>query len=309
MLLYKSSTAITALDVDDVNFVFSPTGIQSCPASGCVLGPNSVSVHSPGAERFLGNGYVLVQIPNAGATGRYTAYSLCPAAGCTTTNTIAFGETNQSVSINALSASAHNFYLSIKAPPGTGVQYCLRPTNAGCTTIGSGWGFAPISLLPTDTAVFFEAASATTDSAWYACSLANFATCTPSAMNLPSPTVPVTRVLAPYEGDLYFYQPGGAPPHTTPTLRKCALTGCGSSGGTSLGVVTGSMSEMAVDSSGVYWVQDNYVLTCPLSGCVGAPRAVTPSIGSVEKLRLNTGFVYWVNVGVNGIYRVAKPVL
>jgi hypothetical protein len=63
---------------------------------------------------------------------------------------------------------------------------------------------------------------------------------------------------------------------------------------------------VAADADGVYWANTKleHVRSCPLAGCVGAPRDHALQQTGVKRIRVDAKFVYWMTE--DAIYKVAK---
>jgi hypothetical protein len=180
------------------------------------------------------------------------------------------------------------------------------PNEKVCTSKENILGYVATSLIASDTTVYFKASINGAEATTYSCPTVGLGSCVPTAMNLPSTISTVPRAMAAFEDEIFFGQPAGAPPYTNATLRKCSRTGC-SSTGTILGTLPGNISELTVDASGAYWIFQQSIQMCPLTGCVGAPVELANSLSAPQMLRLNKNSVYWVNGNDNTLHRVAKP--
>lgn len=311
--LNLASTVVTEYEVDDQRIVFTPSGIRSCSAAGCLLTPDTVTTYPPGCDRFMANGYVFVQYPDASVKHLYPAYKLCPATGCidsAPTNTINIVTTNQQVGFGTATASQSNFYFteSIPVSNGKGLAVCGAPASTACTQTGGLFGLDASELLASDTTVYFRAVITGTTSAFYSCPAASLTSCTPTAVSYPPDIAGTAKPLAAYADQIYFWRNGQQPPHTAPEILGCPPNGCQSPGRfTVLAIVSGTVTEIEVDSSGAYWILGNQIQTCPLTGCVGGPVTLATASATPERLRLNTQFVYWLQATDGSVHRVAKP--
>jgi hypothetical protein len=196
--------------------------------------------------------------------------------------------------------------VSNKNVPGDAISTCLSPNAKACTSKDNFLGIVANSLIASDTTLYFKASINGAEANIYSCPTVGLGSCVPTAINLPSTLSTAPRSMAAFEDDIFFSQPGGAPPNTNATLRKCAKTGC-STTGTILGTLPGNITELTVDASGAYWIFEQIIQMCPLTGCVGGPVELVNSLGAPQMLRLNKQSVYWVNGNDNTMHRVAKP--
>lgn len=98
-------------------------------------------------------------------------------------------------------------------------------------------------------------------------------------------------------------------------IYQCPVGGCPKP--TEFQSTFGSIPDVKVDDSGIYWIDGTMggeIHTCPLSGCATGVKKVytAPSTASIKRLWLDQSFVYWMELtpngsGMNGtIYRIAK---
>jgi len=68
--------------------------------------------------------------------------------------------------------------------------------------------------------------------------------------------------------------------------------------------VVGSLTELFVDSSGIYWITDAGVLNkCPITGCPGTgPTMITNGITGATHLKVQGSSAYWL--GSSAVYRI-----
>jgi hypothetical protein len=298
VVLHTSTQAITHLDADQARIYFSPPGVVTCPAEGCTLSPQSVSDSPPSGTTFVAHGYVGIHAPNPAPPNLGTLLQLCPTSGCTSDNAVTLDQSNKNVSYGGVLSSANNFYWTASNPGGHLLRSCLTPSAGGCGAGGTIFGFVGSAVAATDDAIYLHGALDGGESALYSCP-ASLVDCNPTPMNPPPG---YTRAIA-HAKDLYI-----APSVTGPniTIVKCPMTGCTSENQTPVVSVKYDTPELAVDASGIYWIDGDLIRTCPLAGCVGGPQTVAVT-SAPRFLRLRGGFVYWVDTTNNEIERVAEP--
>jgi hypothetical protein len=96
---------------------------------------------------------------------------------------------------------------------------------------------------------------------------------------------------------VYWSDGGLSAPGNATGLTKCAVSGC--SAGTSLHSA-GRLWQLAIDGQNAYWTTfQAAILTCPLSGCVGTPKALWSAGFSpvTEGIAVDATDVYWSTPG------------
>jgi hypothetical protein len=65
-------------------------------------------------------------------------------------------------------------------------------------------------------------------------------------------------------------------------------------------------TDLAVDADGVFWINPTLktVSTCPISGCVGAPRMLAQQQTGLKAIATDKQFVYWLTD--TAVFKVAK---
>ncbi|HET9960087.1 MAG TPA: hypothetical protein VFQ61_36595 [Polyangiaceae bacterium] len=303
VLLHTSPEPLTAFDVDDASIFFSPAGVSSCPNTGCKLSPDGVSSYSPGVvgNRFVADGFMLVQLPSPSAGVPNSIFSLCPTSGCTTDNQITVFTTSKYVSGADFMATGNSFYWTEINPSGRLLERCSAPAGAKCER-GAWMVDATLTaakiVAASDEALFFSATLENDTQELYSCP-GTVTGCTPTPMKAPS-----YREAVAYGEDLYLLS---FPILEQVSVGRCPRTGCASIPKPVVSVPTDA-SRILVDASGVYWIQgEKNIQTCPLTGCVGAPFTLAKDIAAPRFMRSQGGFIYWVNAADNTIWRVAKP--
>jgi hypothetical protein len=97
--------------------------------------------------------------------------------------------------------------------------------------------------------------------------------------------------------DVYWSNVDSSASGNAAGLAKCAVSGCAA--GASLRSA-GSPWQLAIDGTNAYWTTfQAEILTCPLSGCAGAPKALWSSGFSpvTEGIAVDTTDVYWSTPG------------
>jgi len=104
--------------------------------------------------------------------------------------------------------------------------------------------------------------------------------------------------IAAYGGQVYWWAGKSGDP-----LVRCAATGCSNTPTTVVNVV-GSLTQLFVDASGIYWITDAGLLNkCPLSGCPGTgPTTITSGISGAKFLKVQGSSAYWL--GSSAVYRI-----
>ena len=291
VVLY-TSTAVPQMAVDGAGIYFSnSSGINSCPLTGCALGPMLIASGTP---LLLAHGYVSTYIPLVPVG---YDLDLCPESGCTAGNEFSVISDNRSVAVNGLLTSPNNLIFSFNGPPGQLMVVCSAPGPAGCSpafTLTT--GVAPGLLAASDAFVYFSAVIDGGTNTIYSCPT-GASNCTPTPMNI----VGYNQLVA-YNNDVYILLPVTGP---LQTIAKCPSTGCAPE--TTVLTTPQGIGEFAVDASGVYWTLGANILSCPLTGCVGGPVTVAANQGTPQSLRLSGGFVYYINGTDDTIRRVAEP--
>ena len=296
VVLYTSASAISYFDVDEERIYFGPSGISSCPNTGCLLSPDPVTPSQPGSPEFAANGYVNVALPEPNPPYIGQIYTLCPGTGCGA-NQIQLAAANRQLQVSGMNCSAHNCYYSDSNPGGRFLRSCIAPAGGVCTTGGTLIDTAADTIFGTDTTVYFTASIGGADPAVYSCP-AEVSGCVPTAMNLPA----VVLHKFAYLDDLYLITPG---PNPATVITKCPRTGCPASPATFISIQD-KVDDFAIDASGVYWINGDSIRMCPASGCGNGPVTVATGQGP-QQMKLSQGFVYWVNASDNSIRRVAMP--
>jgi hypothetical protein len=307
--LYTNSTKISAFDVDDERIAFSPTGILSCPVDGCGFTPNVVTTNKPTSDRFISNQKVAVTVVTNTPGGSTVNFGYCPITGCTSSNFVSLGTDAPSygVELDELTVSTNHIYFSNSTPGGKGLNDCALPSTSDCTSkTNLILGAVATLLVVSDSTVFFSAELNGTTAAFYSCPTAELQSCVPSPMNVHQLLGTAPYKMATFGDELFFLKPNNVPPNLAPSISKCPRSGCASPP-PRLVELTADVSDLTVDSSGIFWILGSSIQMCPLSGCVGGPMDVALNQGTPEKLRLNKNSVLWVNAADNTIRRVVKP--
>jgi hypothetical protein len=301
--LAPNLTSANGLDVsaDGVYFtasggVFS-CGLTSCPANGPQqigagfgqtlelvvtrgLSPNRVAFHgtpaTPGPSDFLYD---------------------CPFGGCAAAvpYIAAWGGKSQSGIGTVVALSGNVYYLTegsggsrILRCPGTDVASCVQLTNGGLATDNA------FTFAVDDTNLYYFAAGAAND---------DLVPCNTSTVPCTLGTALSTDIFLPgpivaYGGQVYWWAGKSGDP-----LLRCAATGCSNSPTVIVGVV-GSLTQLFVDASGIYWITDAGLLNkCPLSGCPGTgPTTITTGISGAKFLKVQGTSAYWL--GSSAVYRI-----
>ncbi len=113
-----------------------------------------------------------------------------------------------------------------------------------------------------------------------------------------------------YKNMLYWTARGTTGNFTDGAIRACNTSSCTSP----IDIATNQFSpgEVAVDDSGIYWTvygdgtTQGTVLTCPLTGCSGAPRVVAMAQAGPWGIAVDQTAVYWVNYDGGQLMKVAK---
>jgi hypothetical protein len=122
-----------------------------------------------------------------------------------------------------------------------------------------------------------------------------------------------TEDIAVYGDNLYLTRLGIDPTTNSGRVFSCPKANCTTL--TTFASVPMGPTELAVDASGVYWLNptEGTVRTCPLSGCVGPPRILASNQIGCKGIVLDATSVYWVVPGAaapatpNGtVMKVAK---
>jgi len=309
-LLYAG--AVSGFAVDDAGIYFAPSAgnIVSCPLTGCILTPTVVAT---GTAPFYLAGGDLAFFESDGP--KNTNLEVCPASACTSENELAVAGSNPAVSLGAIVASPGVFYYSQWDPGALVLESCTPGGDGGCATssvISLGAGTTGLGAPPTppvtaiagsDSFVYFTNSQADAGMLIYSCP-ANVSGCTPTSMNADLGS---SGAFA-YGSDLYitglqYNGPAGA----TPIVYRCPSTGCPTGSASALVSTQSAINGLAVDSSGIYWINGSTVEMCPLTGCGVAPVPVAMNQNTPMWIRFSHGFVYWVTTGDNSIWRVPEP--
>jgi hypothetical protein len=271
------------------------TNIDSCPLSGCT--GKAARIHaSTQAEFAVANGHIGMSVcPLAPACH----IELCPTSGCPADPAIVEPGGNYTY---RLGSSASDIYWILEATNGR-LSRCASPTNGACTVTTVATGLRrPIAA--TDSDVYVTVYSSN-----------GVGHLLPTDVNATPTDLGVSGFVsyAAYGRDVYvlFTAPPARITRLDPTVD----------GGTPpiLGYPGTGSAELAVDGSGLYWIDGATIQHCPLAACPAAGSAeIAAGLSSPHLLRLQGNFVYWGEVttaadgGSDGgsgwiIRRVAKP--
>jgi hypothetical protein len=269
------------------------TNIDSCPLSGCTGAAQRIRANTD-SEFAVANGYIGMSVFTAAPTRHI---ELCPTSGCPATPPIVEPGGNYTY---RLGSSASDIYWILEATNGR-LSRCASPTNGACTgTVTAVATGLRRPIAATDSDVYVTVYSSN-----------GVGHLLPTDVNATPTDLGASGFVsyAAYGRDdyLHFTAP---PPRITrwePTVDGGPPPTLGSPG-------TGS-TELAVDGSGLFWIDGATIQYCPVAGCPPAGSAeIAAGLSSPHLLRLQGNFVYWGETtttadGGSGwtIRRIAKP--
>jgi len=121
-----------------------------------------------------------------------------------------------------------------------------------------------------------------------------------------------------YFGGMIYMQYGDAMHTLNGAIRTCNPVDCDGGKPKDFLAHRDPIDGLTVDTNGVYWLEDNTIYSCPLSGCVGGPKTLATGvtrminpITDTHVLTTDDTFVYWINDGSSvdspgAVMRVAK---
>jgi len=296
--------------IDSVNVYFnSGNSVVSCPLAGCgKLAPKQVGAIGSNVDHANEGGVMLVSGGTvaffADATGSNTSGPFlytCPTTGCPSSLTyMACGCHQGFWGIFAAQDSDFywGFYKNIYHSACTGPGIC--PSGSILDSAGVSGGSTAMAV--DKNGVYFL--QPTTTGTLQSCPRSG--PCTPTTIG----TVPgAVNALGVVNDTLYASLPGGSG-YTNGSITTCA-TSTTSCTGTKLIDKQGFPTDLAVDSTGVYWHEvetspPDTIVTCPLLGtpCTGGPRTLASNQTGMYGMKTDAAFVYWATP--TQILRVAK---
>ena len=265
------------------------TSLYSCPHTGCGAtgGYQIATGYLYTAAVMAGSDTVAFTATTGSPYNRYL-YA-CPITGCPAAPVTLASRDTRSGTILPIGIVGTNAYWAIKYPFDTYVTDLLGGALSGGTpltisTNSSGWG----TVLAVDSTSVYFTDKGTGDI--YSCP--NGSTCSsPSTVRTAEGPI----ILRAYGGKLYWTTYRG--------MYRCTPSSCTPE--TLLSLVQ-SISELAVDENGFYWIgpSDGVVYSCPLSGCTGGAAKVGTASSGASNLRVGGSYIYWISS--NSIFRLPK---
>lgn len=274
---------------DNAIFWMEPTRIRACPLPlGCAVAPSLIA---DAYERLSALAVTADKLYFGGcrACDDREYFYECPLSGCPAVSP-PFVTSGYLQYTNITIGKTHVYW---RSDP---VHSC---SLASCGTTNASWGrlgFSDIAALITDGDTLFVKGAAGTE----------LKTCPePTGCAAPATLTGSSEVTASaraYVGRFYWLSPGPS----TGQVRSCAITAC--NGGEIFAVDNYGGTELAVDETGVYWINPTRgtLRHCPLAGCpVAGANTLASNLVDPKQLTLGKGFVYWIQG--NTILKVAKP--
>ncbi len=284
---------------------FSSTGgsVYQCPVTGCPgkLGPMTTSLDNPNAIAI--DAASVYWDNSADLTNNVGSVMSCPLADCGKA-----GASRKTIAKNlsftqGIALDATNVYFGTwGATPYFGNGTVNSCPLAGCAG-------APTSVMTGQSEPIVIALDATT------LFMAPGGSAVPYIESGPIPGPSAgTRVftakvpnsidgLAIFGGSIIFVDGGGG------SVDTCTETSCA----TATQLVTGLSAphSLAVDVSGIYWIDDTGIEMCPTSGCsTNKPILLATSTNALQNIAINGSFLYWVEQDMSGtagqLLRVAR---
>lgn len=300
------------LTVDGTNVYFTTSGdgmatsgsVYQCPVGGCPskLGPMTSSLNNPGAIAVDSSS---VYWDNAGDLSKATGSVMsCPIAGCGKNDASRVTIASNLQFVLGLAVDSSNVYFGVwGASPFVGNGNIDSCPLAGCsstpTTVIDGQ-YKPLFVARDGSDVFMAVGGGGASVPYVQSNPIS----TPGA-GTRLYTGSISNQIAGFEiygGQFYLTDNFGG------SIYACAESGCS----TLVTLVTGlsTPASLAVDSKGVYWIENgNSIDVCPLAGCT-LPTTLATSTNYPQDVFVYGNYVYWVEQDSGGtagqVMRVAR---
>ncbi len=289
---------LNGLAVDDASLYFTDADkVFSCPLDACTTPPKQLAamIAYDAQKISVDSGFIYFESAPNQATQRPNIYR-CPIAGCPNPPTsIAADGLN---GIRSFLTFQKSMYANLG---GSGINRV--DCSSGACSAGTLVVTRPVEQFAVDAQRVYFNDTTGGSSQLSSCPLTT--ACTTRT------TLTQTRILGDIAvtGNLvYFVGPGittgAAGVFACPTATACATP-------TVLTKTAGEIPNLAVDGSGIFWTEEDKLMSCPSVGCPGGPRTIASGLSSVGLLRLDTKFAYFrtngTTAGTSAIKRVARP--
>ena len=310
MFAKEQAAHSVAVDTDTVYWLSYVAGtVRSCPRQGCDAGVTTYVISQEYLADVTTDGTNVYWSTFQNYDGGVGHVSMCPKTGC-----------DGGVAAKLVSgAQPAAFLADVLYDKGSGDLFFTATGDGIYKCATSGCGDNPTRVSTLSGGVVSSTALDSTNLYWGA--VGDIWSC--SKAGCGTPTIPLNgnqtyvTAVATYGGNLYWADRGVS--ETDGRIVTCSIVNCLSP--TTLVQNRTQPFEIAVDATGIYWLEhgttanafaDGAVLHCPLGGCGAGPTTLAPrddeNVSMTERIVLDDVSVFWTQGWTGGgVHRVAKP--